>query len=78
MHRRGGRLTAATLHDRHNDFIATGGDGYPNGAAVTTRDLMDQVLADYVDRASPIGPAIQGRIVCTNDRGHRPELSVEP
>jgi len=49
-----------------NDFMVNGGDGYPNFAfKATTRDIMDQVLADYILGATPISPAIQGRIVCT-------------
>ena len=49
-----------------NDFVAAGGDGYPNIIArSTTRELMDQVLADYVTAAGTIAPSIQGRIVCT-------------
>lgn len=50
-----------------NDFMATGGDGYPNifGQSVS-REIMDQVLADYVTASSPLTPAIQGRIVCTS------------
>ena len=50
-----------------NDFVAAGGDGYPNILSrSTTRDLMDQVLADYVTEAGTITPSIQGRIVCTS------------
>jgi 2',3'-cyclic-nucleotide 2'-phosphodiesterase (5'-nucleotidase family) len=50
-----------------NDFVAAGGDGYPNILArSTTRELMDQVLADYVTAAGTIAPSIQGRIVCTS------------
>ncbi|MBA3347474.1 MAG: 5'-nucleotidase C-terminal domain-containing protein [Actinobacteria bacterium] len=53
-----------------NDFLAAGGDGYPNVAdRSTTRELMDQVLADYVTATSPIQPAIEGRIVCTDSNG---------
>jgi 2',3'-cyclic-nucleotide 2'-phosphodiesterase (5'-nucleotidase family) len=50
-----------------NDFMATGGDGYPNvyGRSVT-RDILDQVLADYVSASSPLNPTIQGRIVCAD------------
>jgi 2',3'-cyclic-nucleotide 2'-phosphodiesterase (5'-nucleotidase family)/predicted AlkP superfamily phosphohydrolase/phosphomutase len=49
-----------------NDFIAAGGDGYPNVLAqITTRDLMDQVVADYVQAKGSISPAIEGRIACT-------------
>jgi 2',3'-cyclic-nucleotide 2'-phosphodiesterase (5'-nucleotidase family) len=50
-----------------NDFVAAGGDGYPNIIArSTTRELMDQVLADFVAAAGTIAPSIQGRIVCTS------------
>ena len=53
-----------------NDFLAAGGDGYPNVAdQSTTRELMDQVLADYVTATSPIQPTIEGRIVCTDSNG---------
>jgi hypothetical protein len=46
--------------------MASGGDGYPVFTPrITTRDIMDQVLADYVAANSPISPSIQGRIVCT-------------
>ncbi|HEU0041527.1 MAG TPA: 5'-nucleotidase C-terminal domain-containing protein, partial [Jiangellaceae bacterium] len=49
-----------------NDFMASGGDGYPNVVSrTTTRDIMDQVLADYVAANSPLSPALQGRITCT-------------
>jgi 2',3'-cyclic-nucleotide 2'-phosphodiesterase (5'-nucleotidase family) len=64
-------LTAAsTYFVAMNDFMAVGGDGYPMvyGRSVT-RDIMDQVLADYVASASPLSPAIQGRIVCTDSNG---------
>jgi len=60
-------LTAgATYKIAENDFMASGGDGYPNFASrMTTQDIMDQVLADYIAGSSPISPAIQGRVVCT-------------
>jgi 2',3'-cyclic-nucleotide 2'-phosphodiesterase (5'-nucleotidase family) len=49
-----------------NDFMASGGDGYPDFfSRSTTRDIMDQVLADYIAANTPISPSIQGRIVCT-------------
>jgi 2',3'-cyclic-nucleotide 2'-phosphodiesterase (5'-nucleotidase family) len=60
-------LTAASSYSLAiNDFMATGGDGYPAvfGRSVT-RDIMDEVLASYVTNNSPISPSIQGRIVCT-------------
>jgi 2',3'-cyclic-nucleotide 2'-phosphodiesterase (5'-nucleotidase family) len=57
---------AATYSLAQNDFMATGGDGYPyvydRG---TTQDLMDEVVADHIKAYTPISPSIQGRIVCT-------------
>jgi len=48
-----------------NDFMSSGGDGYPNFfSRHTTQNIMDQVLADYVTASSPISPVIQGRIHC--------------
>lgn len=60
-------LTAAASYTLAiNDFMASGGDGYLNVfSRITTRDIMDQLLADYVTANTPISPAIQGRIVCT-------------
>ncbi|HEU0293944.1 MAG TPA: 5'-nucleotidase C-terminal domain-containing protein [Anaerolineales bacterium] len=60
-------LTAVSTYTiAENDFMANGGDAYPNFASrMVTREIMDQVLADYVAGNSPISPAIQGRIVCT-------------
>jgi 2',3'-cyclic-nucleotide 2'-phosphodiesterase (5'-nucleotidase family) len=49
-----------------NDFIAAGGDGYPNVLSKsTTRNIMDADVASYVDANSPLSPSIQGRITCT-------------
>jgi 2',3'-cyclic-nucleotide 2'-phosphodiesterase (5'-nucleotidase family) len=64
-------LTAASTYTiAENDFMATGGDGYPNVyARGTTQNLMDQVLADYITANTPVSPAIQGRIVCTDSNG---------
>jgi 2',3'-cyclic-nucleotide 2'-phosphodiesterase (5'-nucleotidase family) len=61
-------LTAASTYTiAMNDFMATGGDGYPVlMSRATTRDILDQVLSDYVAASSPISPSIQGRIVCTS------------
>jgi 2',3'-cyclic-nucleotide 2'-phosphodiesterase (5'-nucleotidase family) len=59
---------ASTYKIVENDFMATGGDGYPNVyARGTTQDLMDEVLADYITAqpGSSISPALQGRIKCT-------------
>jgi 2',3'-cyclic-nucleotide 2'-phosphodiesterase (5'-nucleotidase family)/predicted AlkP superfamily phosphohydrolase/phosphomutase len=60
-------LTAASAYTlAENDFMASGGDGYPNfSSRITTRDVMDQVLADHITANTPISPAIQGRVACT-------------
>jgi 2',3'-cyclic-nucleotide 2'-phosphodiesterase (5'-nucleotidase family) len=60
-------LTAASTYTiAENDFMASGGDGYPNFVSrMVTREIMDQVLADHVLASSPLTPSIQGRIVCT-------------
>jgi hypothetical protein len=60
-------LTAtATYSLASNDFMMTGGDGYPNfSARMTVRELLDQVVADRIAALGTINPAIQGRIVCT-------------
>jgi 2',3'-cyclic-nucleotide 2'-phosphodiesterase (5'-nucleotidase family) len=60
-------LTAASSYTiAENDFMATGGDGYPNlYSRGTTQAIMDQVVADYITANSPLSPALQGRVVCT-------------
>jgi 2',3'-cyclic-nucleotide 2'-phosphodiesterase (5'-nucleotidase family) len=60
-------MTAASTYTLAiNDFMASGGDGYPNVAATaTTRDVMDQVVADHLQTKGTISPALQGRIACT-------------
>ena len=57
-----------------NDFMANGGDGYPNFASrMTTQDIMEQVVADYVTAHSPLTPVVKaapnGRINCTDTNG---------
>jgi len=55
-----------------NDYMSTGGDGYPNfynAGRVFFLEYMDVVLADYLAANSPVSPAIQGRIVCTDSNG---------
>jgi 2',3'-cyclic-nucleotide 2'-phosphodiesterase (5'-nucleotidase family) len=48
-----------------NDFMASGGDGYPVVIdRATTREFMDQVLADHIEAAGTISPTIEGRITC--------------
>jgi 2',3'-cyclic-nucleotide 2'-phosphodiesterase (5'-nucleotidase family)/predicted AlkP superfamily phosphohydrolase/phosphomutase len=52
-----------------NDFMASGGDGYPvvtGKAGYATQEIMDQVLADYIASSTPISPAINGRIHCVD------------
>jgi 2',3'-cyclic-nucleotide 2'-phosphodiesterase (5'-nucleotidase family) len=57
--------TTEQYHIAENDFMASGGDGYPNFfSRATTQNIMDQVVADYIASNSPISPAIQGRIHC--------------
>ena len=64
-------LTAATTYTlATNDFMALGGDGYPNVySRATTMNYMDQVLADYIAARSPVNPFVlgfpNGRINCT-------------
>jgi len=64
-------LTAAFSYTiAENDFMATGGDGYPNVyARGTTQNIMDQVLADYIAATAPVSAAIQGRVFCTDGNG---------
>jgi 2',3'-cyclic-nucleotide 2'-phosphodiesterase (5'-nucleotidase family)/predicted AlkP superfamily phosphohydrolase/phosphomutase len=59
-------LTAASMyHIAINDFMASGGDGYPNVAArAHSREIMDQTVANYITANTPLTPAIQGRIQC--------------
>ena len=48
-----------------NDFMAAGGDGYPDVSdRIVTRNFMDADVAAYVAANTPISPAIQGRIAC--------------
>jgi 2',3'-cyclic-nucleotide 2'-phosphodiesterase (5'-nucleotidase family) len=68
-------LTAGTTYMiAENDFMANGGDGYPNFASrMTSQDIMDQVLADHVTANSPLSPVVKaapdGRINCTDSNG---------
>jgi 2',3'-cyclic-nucleotide 2'-phosphodiesterase (5'-nucleotidase family) len=60
-------LTAGSSYKiAENDFMASGGDGYPVFTSrSTTQDIMDQVAADYIAAQGTLSPAIQGRITCT-------------
>ena len=68
-------LTAASSHKiAENDFMANGGDGYPFFTPrVTTQDIMEQVVADYVTASSPLTPVVKaapnGRINCADSNG---------
>ena len=57
-----------------NDFMASGGDGYPNvKAASTTQNIMDQDVSTYLQTHSqPLTPTIQGRITCIHGAGPQP------
>ena len=59
-------LTAGSTYTvAENDFMAAGGDGYPDfSGRVEFRDVMATVVSDYVAVASPLNPLNQGRIVC--------------
>jgi 2',3'-cyclic-nucleotide 2'-phosphodiesterase (5'-nucleotidase family) len=63
-------LTSASTYSLAiNDFMASGGDGYPNVfSRIVTRNVMDQDVEAYIMANSPISPSIQGRIVCTGAR----------
>src|SRR3990170_4836056 len=64
-------LTAGSTYKiAENDFMANGGDFYPNFVSrMTTQDIMDEVLADYITANTPISPAIQGRTTCVDGNG---------
>ncbi len=64
--------TGSTYTLTENDFMSTGGDGYPNFfSRATTQNLMDQVLADYIaaQAGGQVNPAIQGRVNCVDGNG---------
>jgi 2',3'-cyclic-nucleotide 2'-phosphodiesterase (5'-nucleotidase family) len=59
-----------------NDFMASGGDGYPVTTAkpgYATQNIMDQVLADYITAKGTISPFVlaapNGRVNCTDSNG---------
>jgi 2',3'-cyclic-nucleotide 2'-phosphodiesterase (5'-nucleotidase family) len=60
-------LTSATTYSvTTNDFVASGGDAYPNfSALMVTRDIMANDVIAWIADNSPISPAIQNRITCT-------------
>ena len=68
-------LTAGASYDLVvNDFMAAGGDGYPNFTGRTTSgQFQDQALADYLAANNPVSPFVlaapNGRINCTDSNG---------
>ena len=69
-----GLTSASMYHVAINDFMAAGGDGYPNvGSRAHSQDIMDQVAADYIAANSPISPFVKafpnGRINCADSNG---------
>ncbi len=69
-------LTAASTYSMaENDFIADGGDGYPVfRPRMTTREIMDEALADYIGANSPIAAPLQNRIVCADSNPAAPPV----
>ena len=69
-----GLTSSSSYKLAENDFMANGGDGYPFFTPrVTTQDIMEQVVADYVTLTSPLMPVVKaapsGRINCTDSNG---------
>ena len=57
---------SATYTITMNDFIVQGGDQYPNlNAKATTREIMEEVVANWIRGKGTISPKIEGRIKCT-------------
>ncbi len=55
-------LTAGSTYTiAENDFMANGGDGYPNfSSRMTSQDIMEEVVADYITANTPIAPKVLG------------------
>jgi 2',3'-cyclic-nucleotide 2'-phosphodiesterase (5'-nucleotidase family) len=82
-----GLTAASTYKIAENDFMASGGDGYPNfSSRSTSQDIMEQVTADYITASTPISPFVlaapNGRINCTDSNGatapNCPTLTTSP
>ena len=59
-------LASSTYRVAINDFMANGGDGYPNVAdKMATLNPLDAATMDYIAAKTPLQPRIQGRIMCT-------------
>jgi 2',3'-cyclic-nucleotide 2'-phosphodiesterase (5'-nucleotidase family) len=53
-----------------NDFMAAGGDGYPNVASRTASlDILDNVVAEWIADEGTLTPTYQGRIKCISNNG---------
>jgi 2',3'-cyclic-nucleotide 2'-phosphodiesterase (5'-nucleotidase family) len=66
--------SASTYMIAENDFMAYGGDGYPNfGGRAATQEILEEVVADYVTANSPLTPVVNaapsGRINCADGNG---------
>ncbi|GGI03072.1 S-layer homology domain-containing protein [Egicoccus halophilus] len=62
-------LSAAATHRiAMNDFMAVGGDGYPNISAsvVLLGDPLENYIIEYLQDTSPVSPQVQGRIFQTD------------
>jgi 2',3'-cyclic-nucleotide 2'-phosphodiesterase (5'-nucleotidase family) len=65
-------LTAGSTYKiAENDFMANGGDGYPNFfSRTTTQNIMDADVSDYIAAHSPLSPFVNaapdGRINCAD------------
>ncbi len=72
-------LTAGSTYSlAENDFMADGGDGYQVfRPRITTREIMDQAVADYITANTPLAPAIQGRIICEDGNAAAPPACPE-
>jgi 2',3'-cyclic-nucleotide 2'-phosphodiesterase (5'-nucleotidase family) len=70
-------LTAGSSYKiAENDFMASGGDGYPvttSKPGYATQEVMDQVLADYLTANDPVSPFVKaapdGRVNCADSNG---------
>ena len=82
-------LTAGTTYMiAENDFMANAGDGYPNfSARMTSQDIMEEVVADYITansalrsrrRSSAVVPGASRARTRTGDGAGLPDLVPSP
>jgi 2',3'-cyclic-nucleotide 2'-phosphodiesterase (5'-nucleotidase family) len=69
-------LTAASSYTlTSNDFTLSGGDQYPNFTGrFVTREIMDEVVSDYVAARGSVDPAVEGRITCVGSTCPTPTM----